>query len=651
MSNSSINLPALERACSEARGLSMDAVAKAASGHLGLPLGATEVGAALFEITLSCLLDMVQCSCILGYIYLVTISPWRISRTLDNTSQRPQVTQSSSIPQVLRPPLVHLDKVLVMVLVLLPPVRWLLPSKFNTAEHKIFDQKVVVLCGDGCLQEGIAQEALSFAGHHRLDNFILFYDSNDVTLDAMAVETQSEDAVKRFEALGFDVQLVANGNSIPDLVAAYEAARNATSNKPQAIICKTLIAKGIPEVAGTNKGHGEAGVKFIDVARKNLGLPEEKFFVSADTRTYFDAHKKSLLEAYTQWESIFGQWKAANPQLATLLDSADKFATPCELLSNIPEFDAKVSIATRKAGADVLQPLAKALPLVVSGSADLHGSTLNYIKDGQDFTPACLSGRNLKFGIREHAMGAMLNGFAYHGIFQASGATFLVFSDYLRPSIRLAALSHLPVVYIFTHDSIGVGEDGPTHQPVETVSGLRMIPNLHVIRPADPEETAGAFASALSRKNGPTLLSLTRQNLPNLTCADVKVRREGVLKGGYILVKETAPLSLILIATGSEVQHAVEAAKQIGAGVRVVSMPCTEIYDAQTCEYKEEVLPLSCRKRIAIEAGVTSFWYKYVGLDGKVIGIDRFGFSAPGAIVQKELGMCPDSIVKASQQL
>jgi transketolase len=299
------------------------------------------------------------------------------------------------------------------------------------------------------------------------------------------------------------------------------------------------------------------------------------------------------------------------------------------------------------AGKDVLQPVAEAVPNLISGSADLHGSTLNYIASSKDFGPANWGGRNIRFGIREHGMCGIMNGIAYDGIFRASGATFLVFADYCRGSIRLAALSGLPTTYIFTHDSVGVGEDGPTHQPVETVSGLRVIPNLDVIRPADPEETAGAFAAALQRTEGPTLLSLTRQAVANLSDIPVQTRREGVLKGGYIAVKETGKLETILLSSGSEVQHAVAAAKTLGAGVRVVSIPSFFRFDQQPQSYRDEVLPASCRKRVAIEAGVSGLWWKYVGLDGKVIGIDRFGLSAPGGKVMEVLGITPQAVVDA----
>jgi transketolase len=325
------------------------------------------------------------------------------------------------------------------------------------------------------------------------------------------------------------------------------------------------------------------------------------------------------------------------------------------LFAAVPEFPADSKIATRKAGQDVLQPLAKVTPLLISGSADLWGSTLNYIGDlkarDDNFSPANRKGRNIPFGIREHGMCSILNGIAAHGIFRPSGATFLVFADYCRAAIRLAALSRLPVIYIFTHDSVGVGEDGPTHQPIETIPGLRVIPNLDVIRPADPEETAGAFVAALDRTDGPTLLALTRQSVPLLTAIPVQERREGVLKGGYVAKKESGALKYILMSAGSELQHALKAAETLGDGTRVVSIPCFERFDRQDAAYKEEVLPKRCRARVAIEASVPVTWMEYVGLDGAVVGINRFGLSAPGGTVMKELGITAEHVVEAARGL
>ncbi|MFM8790284.1 MAG: transketolase, partial [Chthoniobacterales bacterium] len=434
-------------------------------------------------------------------------------------------------------------------------------ARFNTAEHAIFDHKVVCLAGDGCVQEGVAAEACALAGHLQLDNLILIYDSNNVTLDAMALFTQSEDTGARFKSYGWDVQEV-DGQNMDEFFAAYEKAKNG-SGKPHLIIAKTLIGKGIPEVAGTSKAHGEGGVAFAEAARKGLGLPEEKFHVSPEVTEFFARHAKNLETAYAEWMKRYSSWKAANKDLAAELEDAIAKKTP-DLLKCIPDYPADApDVATRKAGSEVLQHVAKAMPLVISGSADLHGSTLNYIKDGGDFDARNHSGRNIRFGIREHGMAGILNGIAYDGIFRASGATFLVFSDYARPSIRIAALSHLPVVYIFTHDSVGVGEDGPTHQPVEAVAALRAIPNLDVIRPADPAETAGAFAAAFGRTDGPTLLALSRQNLPTLREIPEATAREGVFRGAYVARKESAKLGLILIATGSELQWAMAAADKL----------------------------------------------------------------------------------------
>ena len=328
-----------------------------------------------------------------------------------------------------------------------------------------------------------------------------------------------------------------------------------------------------------------------------------------------------------------------------------KRKVPDDLLSRIPNFPNDAKLATRKAGSEALQPLAQALPLLISGSADLHGSTLNYIKDGGDFTRTTPGGRNIHFGIREHGMCAIMNGVSYHGLFRASGATFLVFTDYCRASIRLAALSKLPNIYIFTHDSIGVGEDGPTHEPVETVASVRVMPQIDVIRPADPEETAGAFVAALERTDGPTLLALTRQAVPMLNEIGAQQRREGVLRGGYIAKKESKKLELILLSCGSELQHAMAAAKELGEGTRVVSMPCFERFARQPENYREEVLPNECRKRVAIEAGVPEIWSQYVGLDGKIIGLHRFGMSAPGNEVMKELGIDAQHVVEAARSL
>ena len=660
----SLNLEILSRAADQARGLSMDAVQASKSGHLGLPLGCAEIGAVLYGSMLKHNPDQPRwigrdyfvLSAGHGSMFLYAwlhlsgydLSMEEIKRFRQLHSKTPGHPEFSETPGVecTTGPLGQGVGNAVGIAV----AAKMAAARFNTPEQRIFDQHVICLAGDGCLQEGVSAEASAFAGHFGLDNLILIYDSNAVTLDAMAKETQSEDTSARFKAYGFDVQEI-DGQDMQQVHDAIEIAKQRDNGKPQFIVAHTLIGKGIPEVAGTSKAHGEAGVKYVDAARKALGLPAEHYFVSEDVRAYFAEHKRQLLTQYDHWEKIYQDWRTKNPEKAKALDQAMEKKVPGDLSSVIPEFPGDTEIATRKAGSDVLQPLAKAMPFLISGSADLHGSTLNYIKDGGDFTRNSPNGRNIRFGIREHGMCAIMNGVSYHGIFRASGATFLVFADYCRASIRLAALSRLPNIYIFTHDSIGVGEDGPTHQPVETVSGLRVVPQLDVIRPADPEETAGAFAAAAQRTDGPTLLALTRQVVPMLAEIDVKTRREGVIRGGYIARKEGGKLDLIILSCGSELQHALAAAKQLGDGVRVVSMPCFERFNREPEEYRESVLPKSCRRRVAIEAGVPDTWHQYVGLDGTIIGLHRFGMSAPGAQVMKELGIDAAHVIEAARSL
>jgi transketolase len=654
----------LSKAALEARGLAMDAVQAASSGHLGLPLGAAEMGAVLFGHALRFYpddpvwlnRDRFVLSAGHGSMFLYAwlhLSGYdlpleeikRFRQLHSKTPGHPEVHETPGVECTTGPLGQGVGNAVGMAI-----AAKMAEARFNTADQTIFDHKIVCLAGDGCMQEGVASEAAALGAHLRLDNLILMYDSNDVTLDAMAAVSQSEDTAKRFEAYGFEVHHV-DGHNMEEFLTVFERARNSTSGRAQFIVAKTIIGKGIPEVAGTNKAHGEAGVKYVDAARKALGLPGEKFYVSNEVREYFQRRKAQLKQAYDEWQEKFAAWKKANPELAKLLHQGVSREIPADLLSQIPVSKPEDKVATRKAGSDVLQPIAKALPLLISGSADLHGSTLNYIKDGGDFSAKDRSGRNIHFGIREHGMCAILNGIGYHGIFRPSGATFLVFADYCRASIRLAALSGTPVVYIFTHDSVGVGEDGPTHEPVETVSSLRLIPHLDVIRPADPEETAAAFAAAVQRVDGPTLLALSRQALPNLSEASPDQRRQGTLRGAYVIREEQGELRLILLATGSEVQHALNAAKQLGDGVRVVSIPSFERFDRQDEAYRNEVLPPSCRKRVSIEAGVTELWSKYLGLEGKAIGIDRFGLSAPGGAVMKELGITPEHVVEVAKTL
>ncbi len=656
-----MNNALLAQAANEARGLAMDAVHKCSSGHLGLPLGSAEIGAVLFGESLQCdpadpkwlnrdrfILSAGHGSMfIYSWLHLsgyaVTIEDVANFRVLHSiTPGHPEFHETPGVESTTGPLGQGVGNAVGYAL-----SGKMAAAKYNTAGHKIIDNHIFALAGDGCLQEGVAREAVAFAAHNQLDNLIVLFDSNDVTLDAMAKVTQSEDTQALYTAIGWDAVTI-DGHDLNAIKAAIETAKANDNGKPKIIIAKTTIGKGIPEVAGTAKGHGEGGAKFVDSAKKGLGIPEgTHFYVSDAVKAYFAELKARRAAAHAEWNVTFAAWSAANADLAAELDAARNGSLKAEdLLKVIPEYPAEGKAATRNSGGEILNHLAKAVPNLITGSADLFGSTKNYITGGGDFSATNRLGRNIWFGIREHAMAAICNGIAYDGLFLGSCATFLVFADYCRPSIRIAALAKLPVTYIFTHDSVGVGEDGPTHQPVETISGLRVIPNLDVIRPGDAEEAAAAFAAAFSRADGPTLLALSRQDLPHQGIASAATRREGTLKGGYVLVKETAPLEAIVIATGSEVQHAVEGAKG-KPGVRVVSLPCFERFDRQSSEYRESVLPAACTKRIAIEAGVSGLWWKYVGTQGQIIGIDRFGISAPGNTVFKELGITADAVAKA----
>ncbi len=658
-----MNTTLLAQAANEARGLAMDAVHACNSGHLGLPLGCAEVGAVLFGESMRYYPDAPKwlnrdrfilsaghgSMFIYSWLHLAgyavsreDVKNFRVLHSI--TPGHPEFHETPGVEATTGPLGQGIGNAVGYALSAKRAA-----ARFNTAEHLLFDQHVFAIHGDGCLQEGVAKEAIAFAGHSGLDNLILIYDSNDVTLDAMANLTQDEDAEQYFISQRWDA-ITVNGHDLNALATALAKAKADKNGRPKVIIAKTVIGKGIPEVAGTAKGHGEGGAKFVDSARAGLGLPAaEHFYVSPETQAFFAEKKAASKLQFEAWQATYEAWSVLNPELAAELSACVAQAVPLDLSAKIPAFAADYKDATRSAGATVINAVAKLVPQFLTGSADLFGSTKNYLKDGGDFSASQPLGRNIWFGIREHAMGSICNGIAYDGLFRASGATFLVFADYLRGAIRLAALSKLPVTYIFTHDSVGVGEDGPTHQPVETVSGLRVIPNLDVIRPADAEETAGAFVAAVSRTDGPTALILTRQAVPLMNGLSVEARRDGVLRGGYIAHQETGALTTILLGTGSELQHAMAAANELGEGVRVVSMPCFERFERQSPEYRETVLPKACTKRISIEAGVTDLWWKYVGTQGKALGIDRFGISAPGDVVMIELGMTKDHVVAAAR--
>mmetsp|Transcript_35670 Transcript_35670/g.45398 ORF Transcript_35670/g.45398 Transcript_35670/m.45398 type:complete len:721 (+) Transcript_35670:88-2250(+) len=667
---------ALTQAATEARGLAMDSITKAHSGHLGLPLGCAEIGAVLYGNILQQFPDdptwvnrdrfilsaghgsmfVYSWLHLAGYdLPLEEVKNFRVHHSM--TPGHPEFPNSEHNTPGIESTTGPLGQGVANAIGM-GAAQKMAEAVYNTEKHTLFDNHIIALCGDGCMQEGVVAEAAAIAAHERLDNVIVVYDANDVTLDSMAIKSQSEDTAMRFQSYGWDVVTI-NGHDMAAVQEALESAKSNDNGKPKLIIAKTIIGKGIEEVEGTNAAHGEAGVGYTKDAKVKLGLPEgTEWYVSEETREYFAKHKEAQKEKYDSWMAMYEEYKAENPELAKQLEDAkaQKVPTVEELFAGIPVHEGG-DIATRIAGSNVITPIADMVPSYVSGSADLHGSTKNLIKNGGDWghpwncESKSYAGKNFYYGIREHAMGAMMNGMAYFGLNRPSGATFLVFADYLRATIRVAALAELGTGYILTHDSVGVGEDGPTHQPVETVSGLRVIPNLDVIRPADPEETAGAYVANIVRTDGPTALILTRQNVRTLSEIPVETRRNGVLKGAYIAKKETGDLDMIILASGSELQWAMDAAAELGEGVRVVSVPCFERFDRQSEEYKAEVLPASCTKRVAIEAGVTPLWYKYVGLDGKVIGTDKFGFSAPGDTVMKEFGITAENLVAVAKSL
>merc|ERR1712127_1158957 len=577
---------ALATAANEARGLAMDSIAAAHSGHMGLPLGAAEIGASLYgsQMTYNAAdptwvnRDRFILSAGHGSMFLYSwLNLAGFDLSVDELKQfRQHHSQTPGHPEF--PNSEHNTPGIecttgplgagVSNAVGFAVSEKMAAARYNTADHTIFDHHVFALAGDGCFQEGVSAEAAQFAAHEKLDNLIILYDSNEVTLDKMAEYTQSEDILQRYDAYGFETYEI-DGHDLAAVEETIAAAKASDNGKPKFIKCNTIIGKGMEETEGTNAAHGEAGVPYVDNAKKNIGLPEgEKWYVSEDTRSFFGDVQAKNKAVYDEWQSTFSAWKEANPELAKQLDDAvnDNVMSAEDMCAAIPDLEAPAE-ATRVSGNKIIQEIGKLVPHYVSGSADLHGSCRNYINDGGNWGTGfdkTYGGRNLYFGIREHAMGSILNGIAYHGLFKASGSTFLVFVDYFRPTVRVAALAELNrVSYVLTHDSIGVGEDGPTHQPVETVSGLRVIPNLDVWRPSDAEETVAAFASSVGRKEGPTALIFSRQNMDQNDAVDYMARREGSLKGAYVAKKEEGDLEMIIIATGSEVQHALKAGADI----------------------------------------------------------------------------------------
>ena len=528
-----------------------------------------------------------------------------------------------------------------------------LAARYNREGSEIIDHYTYVVAGDGCLQEGISHEACSFAGHNKLGKLIMLYDSNNITIDGPTHISFTEDTRKRFEAYGWQV-LEIDGHDYDQINTAIAEAKKEKS-KPSIIICKTIIGFGSPNRAGTSKAHGEPfPAEEIELMKEKLGLPKDKSFFVPDEISDLRAKTQEKGENLeNKWNELWENYKNKNQEAAKELENSIKGEISKEAL-DIPQFGSEKAIATRSASGTVLNHIAKYIPQLMGGSADLTPSNNTLPAGEESFSPENPKGRYIRYGVREHGMAAIMNGMALHGGVLPYSGTFFVFSDYMRPAMRMSALMEQQVVYVLTHDSIGLGEDGPTHQPEAHLWAYRMIPNMTVIRPMDANETAEAWKSALKNKKGPTCLVLTRQNLPVYDRAGLGwAKSEEAQKGGYVLC-EDKDFEAIIIATGSEVELAVEAKTKLneqGVKVRIVSMPSTNIFDEQPQEYKESVLPKNILKRVAVEAGVTLGWYKYVGLEGRVIGLDRFGASAPYKTLYKEFGITTDAIVEAVNSL
>lgn len=527
-----------------------------------------------------------------------------------------------------------------------------LAARYNRPDHNIIDHYTYVIASDGDMMEGVASEACSLAGHWGLGKLIVLYDDNLISLDGETELSFTEDVGKRFEAYDWHVQAVTDGNSDLDGIQRAIEAAKAETGRPSLIRVRTTIGYGSPHKANTSKVHGSAlGGDEVKATRENLGWEYEPFVVPEDALNHFRKAEERGAKLEEEWNQLYAAYQQKYPEEAQQLEQMQSKKLPegwdqC-LPTFTPEDDA---MATRKHSGAVLNAIAEVLPGLFGGSADLSSSNNTIVKSSGDFQKGQYENRNLWFGVREHAMGAICNGIAGHGALIPYCATFLTFTDYMRGAIRLSNLSRAGVLYVMTHDSIALGEDGPTHQPVEHLAALRTMPELLVMRPADGNETSGAYKAAIEHRNGPSLLALSRQNLPNLAGSSI----EGVVKGAYILSDSDGTPDLILIGTGAETQLCVKAAEQLrneGKKVRVVSMPCWELFDRQHEQYRESVLPKAVTKRLAVEAGVSFGWCRYVGDEGNTVTINRFGASAPGSVCLEKFGFTVDNVVAKAKQV
>ena len=638
------------------RGLAADMVEKAKSGHPGMPIGTAELAAVIYSETLKhdpaapdwpdrdrFVLSAGHGSALLYALLHLTGYDMpmdelkRFRQFGAKTAGHPEYGAAPGIETTTGPLGQGLANAVGMAL-----AERMLAARFNRPGHEIVDHYTYVLAGDGCLMEGVTAEASSLAGHLGLGKLIVFYDDNQISIEGSTNLAFTENVAERYAGYGWHIQRI-DGHNPNQVLQAVNKAKTLTT-KPSLIIAKTVIAKGTP-LAGSHKTHGAPlGKENIAAMKEKLGLPADEFHVPEEVSQHFAGKQLEWTKQRALWEEKFRAWAEEYPDLQQEWERVTKNELPADLETALPDFENSPA-ATRNSGGEILNALATRLPELVGGSADLAPSTKTYLNEAGDVEAGDFSGRNLHFGVREHAMGAVLNGISLHGGFRAYGSTFLVFSDYMRPPIRLAALMNRPVIFVFTHDSFYVGEDGPTHQPVEHVEALRVIPGLHTMRPADTRETAGAWMAALKRTDGPTALVLTRQKLPLLPDSSV----EKVTRGGYILREaEGENPDVIILSSGSEVSLAMAAADLLagsGKKTRVVSVPCRELLLNQEPDYVRSILGENT-PRVAIEAGVGNGWYRLVGAGGLVISVEKFGESGPAEELAAHFGFTPEAVAE-----
>ena len=648
------------------RTLAIDTVEKANSGHPGLPLGAAPMAYALWQRHLKhdpraphwadrdrFVLSAGHGSALLYSLlhlagYELSLADLQAFRKLGSiTPGHPEVHLTPGVEATTGPLGQGSANAVGMAI-----AERALAGLFNRPGHTIVDHYTYALVSDGDLMEGVSGEAGSLAGHLRLGKLVYLYDANNITLDGPASLTFTEDVKKRYEAYGWHVQEVEHGDTDTDAIDRALVVAKQDTSRPHLILVRTTIGFGSPNKAGSAGAHGSPlGPDEVKLTKRALGCdPDKQFFIRDDALAHFRTAVARGAEAHAAWNELFVAYERAFPDLAALWHKAQAGQLPDDFAAELPVFKTGDKVSTRKAGGEALNAIAKRVPYLLGGDADLGSSTVTTLKGSPGFDGQSGLGRNLHYGVREHAMGSIANGIAYHGGLRSFTATFFTFSDYMRPAIRLAALSQLPVAFVFTHDSVWLGEDGPTHQPIEHLMSLRAIPGLVVMRPADAAETAEAWKFAMARTNGPTVIVLTRQNLPVLDRSQMAAA-SGLARGAYVVRDrvKAAPEAL-LIATGSEVPLALAAQELLfaqGVGTRVVSMPSWEVFAAQDASYRDSVLLPAVKARASIEAGVTLGWERWIGDRGVALGIDRFGASAPLEELQRYFGFTPEKVADA----